>query len=459
MKLFAASGLMSLGLCAAVSFAQGFGPRTEPLLSEYGRSIQHQVPGRYYEEIRSAYHGRFQEDGVDETVSTPDNDLPSPSDVPAQPTPADPNHARGGSITGSGHNYGESCLAGEQCDWNDGLVYDASCCNTGCGWFGGIYGLLMTRTDDHGETLSYDCTCPVDSILSTDFGMDDYAGGAEARIGKYLNDCWAIEGVYWGIYPDDDEATLLRSSLAGDLLTAIDFTGLVYDNGAALLDVGEFYGNTVTGAQAHRLRRNYEVHNVELNLIRNPYRRTGCIHFELLAGARFLRLNEGFIFSTDFANETFGDDLANELHYGIDVDNNLVGFQLGGRADYYVKSCFSINTGLKFGIYNNYVEQRQQIIGGNGFAYASSTGLDYNIESSDNNVAFLGELSAGASYDFGCNWRLTGGYRAVAACGVATAANQIPRGQDFYIYERVGAIDANDCLVLHGGYFGVEYNW
>jgi hypothetical protein len=296
--------------------------------------------------------------------------------------------------------------------------------------------------------------------LSTADADIEYGGGFETIFGYRLNCCYAIQAGYWGFFPEEQEAYACNDCFAGDLGSALRFYGLRYDNGqgydGGLLD---WYGDYGDPASAHRLRRNFEAHNIEVNLIRNPVRRSGCVHYELLGGVRFLTFDDSFSFATDYANDTFGDDPANELDYVIRAENNLIGFQLGGRMDYYIWHGLALNAGTKLGIYGNHIRHRQYIWGGNGFAYVDGTNELYNVHSSKDDVAFLGELQAGLSYDLGACWRVTGGYRAIIASGVALSTSQIPRENEYASKAAVGRIDSADSLVLHGAYLGVEYNW
>ena len=48
------------------------------------------------------------------------------------------------------------------------------------------------------------------------------------------------------------------------------------------------------------------------------------------------------------------------------------------------------------------------------------------VSSNKDDVAFLGELRVGGSYDFTCHWRGVLAYRAVGLSGVATTIGQYP---------------------------------
>lgn len=326
-------------------------------------------------------------------------------------------------------------------------------------WFGGIYGLVLTRDDDFDTYLSYESGMPSMPVMKTTDAATEFGGGFETRLGRYLNDCWGVEAVYWGFFPDDEYAVAQNAWYAGDLASAIRYDGLSYHNGTTAGPLVDWYGSPMNPSAMHELQRSFEAHNIEINFIRNPYRRAGCVHFELLAGFRYLNLDDRLRFSSYYANTMYGDDPNDELHHIIDVENHLIGFQIGGRADRYFWNCFGVHIGSKLGIYNNHVQHRQKICGGNGLAYVTATGEDYMIESDKDHVAFVGELFAGVSYDIGPCWRLTGGYRAISACGVGLATSQFPREREFANLVRSGQIDTSDCLLLHGAYFGVEYNW
>ena len=340
----------------------------------------------------------------------------------------------------------------------DRLCQPSAAC--GSTWFGGVYVLGLSLTDDHGVELSYDGANPYPAALATD-STDMKSGlGFETRLGKYLNNGYGVEVSYWGVFPQQQELSVCSTCDNLDLASAIDFDGLIYNSGSIRDSVSFWYGTPENPAFVHRLRRNFEAHNIEINLLRNPSRRGGCTHFELIAGFRYLQLNEEFGFDTNFSGESFGSDPANELFYEIDVDNHLFGFQVGGRMDHYIYRKLAIHGGSKFGLFGNHITHKQALTSGDGTRATNLiTEEDYRFNVSDNEAAFVGELFAGVSYDVCYNWRLTGGYRAVAACGVARSTSNIPLAGEFGSAERYRATNSSDYLLLHGAHMGIEYNW
>ncbi len=340
---------------------------------------------------------------------------------------------------------------------------DTSCfdtCGACCGgWFGGVYAIGLNRSDDFGVELSYDGANPFPAAMTTSAADIDWGAGLETRFGKYLSCYWAMEVAYWGISPSRQEAYVCNACQNIDLTSAIEFDGLLYDAGAGLNPVSDWFGTAAAPAQAHRVRRNFEAHNVEINLIRNPYRRTGCTHFELVGGFRYLKFDDSFSFASNLTSDTFGNDPVNELFYSIDMENHLYGFQIGGRLDHYLCSCLSINGGVKYGLYGNHIKHRQDLASGAGVLAVNGGGNPYQFDVSDDELAGLGELFTGLSYSITPCWKLTGGYRAIHACGVGLATSQIPRARGFRDRRLARAIDAENSLFLHGAYAGIEYNW
>ena len=350
------------------------------------------------------------------------------------------------------NNAGLTCAEG----YCDPAYLEQPC----CGWFGGIYGVGLSLQKGYGTDVSYDSQNPFPALLTTNSAAVDYGPGFETRLGKYLNQCWGVEFSYWGVYPSREEEGVSSAATSVDLASAIDFDGLLYDNGVTEDSVAAWFGTLASPATAHRVRRNFEAHNIELNLIRNPYRRNAGTHFELIAGLRYLLLDESFGFDSSLTNNVFGVDPANDLYYDVEVDNHLIGFQVGGRLDHYLSKRIAVNCGSKFGIFGNRIQHRQSVVSGNG-VYATNvvTGEDYRFDVTDNEVSFLGELFAGLTYDISHHWRVSGGYRAVTASDVARSVGNIPRAGEFGSWERVQATNSTDSLLLHGAYLGLEYNW
>lgn len=379
--------------------------------------------------------------------------LNSPVEVaPDLPAPMSPYEAamQGAWSEGSGNCGGA--------DAGCGTCY-ASCCQPMCNcWWGGANFLYMGRDKEDFQQLSFDDTDLVGSVLNTDTANMNWSGGAEVFLGRWFNcGAYGIEARYWGIYPENQGQTVYASGLAGNLNTVFDFQPL--NIGAN--NVNDLYD----AAQAHRVQRSWQFHNVELNMLQGYGFQGGwsCNRFDvgLLGGVRYLRFDEGFQYASADTSPVFGADPANEAYYDIDVENHLVGVQLGANANYYMGSRWRLRATPKMGVFNNHVNQMQRIYNVNGVAVVGSgnplVGQAYDINTTKDDVSFLAEIDLGLDYRMSRRWTLNFGYRAVALTGVALATTQIPR--NFADIPGAQDIDNDESLILHGGYVGATYLW
>ena len=332
-------------------------------------------------------------------------------------------------------------------------------------WFGTVGGVIMTRDNADDLWLSFDTANISGRVLGSRDAEMDWGGGVEARIGRYF-DCGntGLEALYWGVYPSDEEANAYGADMVGALNTTLNFDSLEYDDGLGASAVVDWYD----GALRHRVRRDYEFHNIELNLFGNPDCLTvgNCcgphVRFGWLAGVRYFNFEENFEFASDETNTIFGDDPDSELLYRIGVENDLVGFQIGGRADYFFHPCLKLYSATKLGLYGNHISHDSFVGGGTGAAVINNPlsaydGQLFDISSDKTDVAFLGELDLGLDYQVTQCWSIASGYRAVAVTGVALPTNQVP--QFFDDLSGVENINSNGSLILHGAYVRAEFNY
>jgi len=341
----------------------------------------------------------------------------------------------------------------------------------GGGYYGGVYGLIMNRDSEDEVWLSFNADSADLRLMGTHDAEMQWAGGFEVTAGMFLNCNTAIEVSYWGIFPTAQEANAYDQNGApadgtGDLNTSLDLTTLNYNDGGGASSINDWFDN----AARHTLRREFQIHNAEINLVRIPGCCTpggfggigggcGVTRYHFLGGFRFLRFGEKFQFSTDETNTTYT-NAADELHYNIDVDNNLFGFQLGGEAEYCFGKSVSFTAGAKFGAFVNRINHHSRIGGANGAAVVGAgpnAGREFDIDSSKTDLSFLGEIRLAMNYNINCNWRASVGYRAVAVTGIAHSADQIPT--NFADIEGVRAINSAGSLLLHGGFAGLEYSY
>jgi opacity protein-like surface antigen len=182
--------------------------------------------------------------------------------------------------------------------------------------------------------------------------------------------------------------------------------------------------------------------------------------FGWLAGFRYINFTEDWLFTTDTTETVFDND-ATELNYAVDLDNNLIGFQMGGGISYCVTNALSAYATAKFGLYNNHIEQTQRVFGPLGNAtinngpFATS---DYVIDAEDDDIAFVGQFDAGARWALNESWSINAGYRLVALSGVAIAETNVAQG-NFQNVLGISDTQSTGSFIMHGVVLGATYCW
>lgn len=330
------------------------------------------------------------------------------------------------------------------------------CCHTGgCTkkWFGYLGGLLLTRDKTNNIRLTDD---PGTFILGTrDASVNDYNGGWEVRIGRQICCDRALEFTYWGVDPwseswgVDNSQGILTSALYWD---RVGFDPLDWTNDP----VGDYMNNS----SQHFVRRQSEVHNFELNLIRMPalalgYQRCGW-NVDWSCGVRYLRFRDDLTFLGVEDGFVLGQDPDAEVFYHVDATNNLIGFQVGARAEYAFHPCVVLYLVPKVGLYGNHIRQSQRVIRGTGDIAYDSQGREFDLQSTKDDVSMLGELDLGLAVRLTTCISARMGYRVIGISGVALSDNQIPH-PDMDDYAGILDIDSNGSVLLHGGYAGLEF--
>ncbi len=323
---------------------------------------------------------------------------------------------------------------------------DLSCCDSAPVWFASVSGLVMGRDRPNKLWTTYETGNNPNQLMYTPNA--NWTGGGEVRLGRCFGCYHGIEAVYWGLGTMSGESAYAGTQVpSGSVSTPLNVSDPAVLLGGNTLN--QFFDN----AEEHRIRRWDQWQNVELNFLNGPLMTGpyGRFQFTYLMGVRFLRFQDGLIFGSVQDGFQFGaNGGANEAYIQSSVTNNLVGFQLGGRADYFITPRFSVFAAPKVGIYGNDMNVQGRIYTGDGLVGMDVTGSKVGF-------SMMGQLDVGMNYQFSPRWSVFGGYRAIAISRVALADNQIP----FY----VGAADewtdvnANGDVILHGGFAGLQYRF
>ena len=396
-------------------------------------------------------------------VSVPDPAVPSPSDLPPGTIPG-PGVAQSPAQSPVQANDYQAAMKGAWDSCTDSVPSpskDSFCADAGCGPRHFVYanGLVMTRINGGGFVTSTDGGDPALAFDSSSFG-NTWHGGFELGGGCCYGCDRGLEFVYWGLYPASVERTA-----TGTLDSTIDLTDIDYDfaDGNAIFD----------GATAHRLRFDYDLHSAELNLLGNyggplgcgrlGYCGTGCSErwgFGWLAGFRYINYTEDWLFSAELDDTTF-DNETDQLNYEVDVQNNLLGFQLGLGLDYCVTHKLQAYVIGKAGIYGNMIDMQQGIYGSAGGATLNSgplAGEFYDLDTDDLDLAMCSQIDVGGRCALSQCWSLDFGWRVLALSGVAIAEDNVAQS-NLGIAAGTGDIQTASSVIIHGGYAGLTYAW
>ncbi len=366
---------------------------------------------------------------------------------PAMPTPT----ALTQSMPQGGADGGCTTCGGD----SDNCGCDACCEDNCCGlWFGGISGIWMARNNPNKFWTTFETNNNANQLLNTENALGNYKAGGEITVGRWFcGGCacgprYGIEASYFTIDPFEGFASIRDPNNL--LSTPIDVGFVTITNGApgSPNPASAFFDN----AREHRIWRSDELQNIELSLInqRNLY---GAGHFQMtwLAGVRFLRFDENLTFGSVQGGFDFGSQGGiHEAYLSSSARNDLFGFQLGVRGEYYLWPRLSVFLAPKIGLMGNNMSVRNQLYTGDGV-------MQFDITGEKTDFSFLGQLDTGFAFQFAPRWRAFAGYRVIGVTGVALADNQfLP-----FLADAAGFADvkSNGDLVLHGGFAGLEFNY
>ncbi len=399
---------------------------------------------------------------------------------------------------------GSSPYTGPQSFYNNGYSsqgFAAQSCDTGaCAtpgtrpnlapWYGGFNLLFWQMETNHSRRLiAFDSgygTHTTTGVVDPDSTL-----GYDLTFGRYL-DCgrYGLSATYMNFNPSQSETIVTAGSYYAPLASWNNIS--IDPNGTGVDTVYNLYDN----AAAYRVRRNVEMQGIEVNLTSfglmgaqraaamcsqgacgsigaslgignscNGYggatgplvrATSGRVRVNTSHGFRWFQFNDEFEFAANIDGS--GGYQATDLYYNIDVENNLFGYQYGSMLTYCLNSRCNLGIGGKFGIYGNRAEMTQRMGTASGYAYETTMPSEFvNTRSSDTVLAGLGEIDLGLGYRLNNAWTVRGGYRMLGAAGVATSTGSLD--QDYSSVATTGGVYANDSLLLHGAYVGMNFNW
>lgn len=283
-------------------------------------------------------------------------------------------------------------------------------------------------------------------VLSTDDIDGELAHGLRATYAFLFGPSTSMELTYFGAQEWDESAS---ATGAGDLYSVFSNFGLdqFSDPGPPPTIIFGF-PQTVDAANLHTLDFTSELHNVELNL-RRRWVTAGCLlHGSYLAGARYLSLQEELVHTTAAAS-------GGSMDYNIQTDNESFGFQAGGDLYVCVSPRFKLGLDAKGGIFGNDANV-QSVINTIDTGVAATP---VNENNSETDVAFVGELSALATFRVTPRLTIKGGYTALYLDNMALAIDNFNTVSPFGATARPAMFENKSEILLHGANFGMTWTW
>ena len=210
------------------------------------------------------------------------------------------------------------------------------------------------------------------------------------------------------------------------------------------------------GADSHRMVRRFDFANIELNGVATHDCDPTCGQIAWIYGIRYFKFEADIHFATSTG---IGSVSPFDAAYDVNLENHLVGVQLGALYQRPIRPGLGMTATFKGGLYNNHLEHHSRL-GSSAEPAVIDGGPDdgepFEINNSRNHVAFLSEADIGFE---GCwhGWTVTATYRAVVATNVGIVTDQI--ASDFTRIAPNQQISARDQIFLHGGYVGAAYMW
>jgi hypothetical protein len=353
-------------------------------------------------------------------------------------------HLGGGTPYGIGTNHGQGIWgkhgpAGCAC----GDTHCAGCCNPRW-WDVQAEFMYMTREEVSRpvDLVSQGIGGPI--VLSTN-NLDFHHEPGFRFMGAILvGPGDNVEGGYFGMFHWRSDAAVEGQN---DLFSAIGNFG----QDPAPPDFPE-----VREASFSSIAYSSELHNWELNYRRRWVSPNCRFHSSALIGARYMVLDEDFLYFIDRQLPIPGIGPAN-TSYDISVWNDLIGFHVGGDLLLCVIPGVKVGGNIKAGLLGVQAGQRTRI----DTVRPADTMLNQQFQEyiADEDVALVGE--GGFEFILEATERVTlrGGFELLYINGVALApenfnANLIPPPPD-----RAVEVNHNGDVFYHGMYAGFEYTW
>ena len=293
---------------------------------------------------------------------------------------------------------------------------------------------LDRENGDRVDFASFGRVGPGGPIALTSGNIDfEYEAFSKFTVGIPLNLCGcldfcadAVEVSYFGMQNFEDSLAIV--SPGNNLFSAFSGFGL----NPPFADVD--------GANLVQLDYTSHLDNAEINFL-CLHRQCGKRDLWLMHGIRYTRIQE----SVEFRARTVADSSLTRVR----TDNDMIGYQLGARADI-TGCCLRVSLEGKAGVFANLAEQQTD-------TNATVVGV-FNETFRDDDVAMVTDLALTGTYDLCCWLAFRAGYYVMYIDGVALATENFNPVAPASA-QRVAALDENGSIYMHGATLGLEARW
>jgi len=317
-----------------------------------------------------------------------------------------------------------------------------------------VFQKLIERTwteDGAGDWSATDVVTPV--LSTSDLGFA-FRGGGRALVGRTLGSCHAIEASYFEV-ADWDRMAFVRDATWFD--DEVDGAGnpIVWHFGSLFSPFSDFGNPPIEELDYNKfamISYSSSLDNLELNLRRWLPMPCDCFQVSLLAGARYMNIDEEFFYRTRSQSLEPGTTTT----VTTDTDNSLVGVQIGALFEFYVDPCWWIDCEIKGAAFNNSAGQAT-------FYDHQGSPADWyrgrNLESrSQDSSAFALDLNLTATWQITPRLAVMGGYQALWVEGLVLASANVSTDVDTLMFGPA-VLNDNGKILYHGPHLGATWAW
>lgn len=289
---------------------------------------------------------------------------------------------------------------------------------------------------------------PTDVVLSTGDFTYDFTPSGRAVVGHTFNECFQIEGVYFGVARDNNTAAIRDNT-----------TNAYNTPGNLFSPFGGFGSSPILGVDYNnfaQIQYTSALYGAELYLRRKvPVSPPGKLSTSILFGVRYTGLPETFDYDTVSnviaSGAVVTNGAVNSIH--VATTNEMVGPEIGALFEFYADNRWWINVDMRAAIMNNHAHQTTTYTNVN-----NGTTNVYTGTQTENHTAFAEEISVNALYRWSLHFTTQIGYRALWMQELALAPDNLNTDLEML---KLGPAQLNhsSTTLYHGPYAGVTVAW